>query len=194
MRPFRRSRLDQFLSGRVDLEGLLGFQLEDREELLFEAQRRLGEGEVDAAERLFLVALTSSSATGPRSSWASGPAPGAGDLSTAISHYEAVLGLRPADPYAAANLAECSLLLGDQDAARGELERVSFGVRDSLPDDMAARFRSLSRLASEIEPSGAYPAAGPWHRGRLRLREGPLGAGIPLGPRAIVARREAAHR
>jgi Flp pilus assembly protein TadD len=144
------SRLERWLRGQADLAAVLALPADDRDELAWQAHRRLATGALAEAERIFdLLALLRPAE--PSARLGQGICRQArGALEEARRAYDAVLEAEPEDPYALANRAEVLLLLRRGAAARADLD----AARDRLggPPDLLRRVERLRALAEGAEP------------------------------------------
>jgi len=131
----------------------MGLGDQDRDELLFEARRRFDAGEIEQANRLYRFANALFPTEAAPWIGLGACAQVTGDIPLAMGMYEFALDRRPGEPFAIANLAECSLLNGDRFSARDTLALLADEVRQTLSPELAARMQQLKLLAEEVEES-----------------------------------------
>jgi Flp pilus assembly protein TadD len=139
------------LRGQIPLARALKLSADLREELLWEASKRLEAGELDDAEFLFQLCATF---------WRDRPDGSLGvgvcrlrkdQIADAIKFFRDSRKVDESNPFTLANLAECFLLQGDREAARNSLNRIDDSA-DPRKDQLTDRLAHLRKLASTGEP------------------------------------------
>jgi hypothetical protein len=142
---------NRVLRGEVPLARVLKVADEVREELLWEASKRLEAGELNSAEYLFHLCIIL---------WRVRPDGHLGvgvcrmkkdQIADAIEYFLDSEEKDQSNPFILSNLAECSLLQGNTSAARDYLDRID-GLSDPRKDRMTDRLARLRLLVSTSEP------------------------------------------
>ena len=156
--PRRRiapGRLRRWLRGDLDPAAMLGLHPEARDDLAWQAHRRLQDGRVEEAERIYrlMEALWPPGNSATRLGLAVCQQ-ARGDLAAAERGYDQVLAEEPGNAYALANRAEVRLLTDRPEAARADLaEALALLDRGGAPPDLRRRLERLRELVG---------GAGPW--------------------------------
>jgi len=144
-------RLGRWLRGRSDLAGLLGLSDDDRDELIWQAHRRVAAGRLDEADRLFGLLGQLWPTAAPTARLGQGVCLQAlGDLAGAERAYDDCLRDEPENIHALANRAECRLLARRPDAARADLAAaLALLDRHGGPADLRRRVEALKELSDQ---------------------------------------------
>jgi tetratricopeptide (TPR) repeat protein len=134
-------RVRRWLRERDGLAPLLGLSSRDRDELLWQAHRRLVRGPVDEAEALYQAMLTLWPNLVDARLGVGACLQSRGDLVEAEAAYGEALAIEPANPLALADRAEVRLLLGRLAEAVADLDAAT-----ALPPRMLRRHRLAGRV------------------------------------------------
>jgi len=138
-------------SSDFDLGALLLLKKRDREDLAWQAHRRLEAGDFENARRLFeLLGRLWGAAENSAMLGQGVCAQRQGDLAAAERAYDRVLDAEPKNVYALANRAEVKLLTDRKDAARADLSVASTCLTDARVEDaLRLRVEKLLALADD---------------------------------------------
>ena len=141
----------RWLNGEVPLARAMTVRPEVREGLLWEASKRLEDGRIVEASRLFsLVAVFwPDEPDGPLGMGACSMKQD--EINEAVEHFHAAEKTDGSNPYALANLAECALIQGNPEEATRLLDRIDRSD-DKRRADLRERLASLRQVVSTSTP------------------------------------------
>jgi tetratricopeptide (TPR) repeat protein len=153
LRHLGRRRVARHLGGTLSLAGLLRVHPDARDELLWEAARRLDAGAIDEARQLYALVTQLWIDAGPDALVGlAACAEHEGDAGSATATYDAVLAGDPGHLLALANRAGLHLRAGRLDAARADLDAAEAARKTArrVPEDVRSRLAELrARLAAD---------------------------------------------